>query len=163
MAKRKIHIIFTFCILFSVLWFCLSTSQLLNFLCSVAEAIPAINKDHTTHDPDKCHNLQFNLIMPTSGFVDRMPVLRGIVPIKIEMSPEFQGYGRDSGYRVLISVDYKGVFEENDVKFKEADILDMTYQLDTRDLINGTHLINVNVIDYYNHFGNVLLKVIVDN
>jgi len=159
MFKKTIYIV----CMCSVLWFHFSFSQLPNFLSSVAEATPPINRDHKTHDPNKCHNLQFSLIMPTSDFVEGKQVLRGTVPIQIEMHPEFQGYGRDDGYGVFISIDYKGGFEEDAIEFGEGNILDMTYQLDTRTLSNGTHVINVNVIDYYDHSGMVLMKVIVDN
>ncbi len=148
MFKRTMYIV---CILYSV--FCMSG----------VGATPPIEKDHTKHDRSKCHNLQFNLLMPTSGFVDEMQVLRGIVPVKIEMSPQFQGYGRDDGYEVFISVDYSGVFEQDGIEFGEGNFINMTYQLDTRNLNNGTHVINVNVNDYYNHSGSVLIKVIVDN
>lgn len=151
MFKRKIQTFSVFCVLCSILYF------------SVTWATPPIEKDHTKHNKNKCHNPQFNLIMPTSGMVDEMQVLRGTVPIKIEMSPKFQGYGRDDGYGVFISVDYKGVFEEDAIEFGKGNVLNMTYQLDTRNLNNGTHVINVNVNDYYNHSGSVLMKVIVDN
>lgn len=160
---QAIHIILMLCSLFFVFFFNFSTSQTLSFLTSEAQAITLINKDHTTHNPAKCHNLQFTLIMPTDNFVDGMYVLRDIVPINIEMSLQFQGYGRDNGYVVSIAVDYKGVFEQKDTGFSEGNILDVTYLLDTRNLNNGTHLITVNVIDYYGHFGNMLIKVIVDN
>ena len=162
MLKRRIQIaFFIVCVLFLSLN--LSTSYLLNFSTSVAHATPPINKDHTTHDPAKCHNLQFNLLLPADDLVDNMQVLRGIVPIKIEMSPEYQGYGRDDHYGVFISVDYKGVFEEDGIEFGEGNILDFPDQIDTTTLNNGTHIINVNVNDYYNHTGSVLIKVIVDN
>ncbi len=161
MFKGKIHIISAIWVLF--LFLNLSSSYLLNFSIPEAHATPPINKDHTTHDPDKCHNLQFSLLIPTEGVVDGMQVLRGVVPIKIEMSPVYQGYGQEDDYGVFISVDYKGVFEEDGIEFGEGDILDMTYQLDTTTLNNGTHIININVNDYYNHSGSVLLKVIVDN
>ncbi|MBI5196647.1 MAG: hypothetical protein HZA10_10050 [Nitrospirae bacterium] len=156
MFKQKIALISVLCILCFVLW------------RSIADTSPPIEKDHTKHDPNKCHNLQFNLLMPTSGFVDGIQVLRGIVPIKIEMSPLFQGYGRDTGYEVFISIDYTGVFqygsrEQGGIGFTEGNILNMTYQLNTRSLNNGTHSINVNVTDHYNHFGSVLMRVIVDN
>lgn len=163
MFKKKIQIISIVCILCSVLCLNFSSSNLLNFLISVAEATPPIEKDHTKHDKSKCHNLQFNLLMPTSGFVDGMQVLKGIVPVRIEMSSQFQGYGRDDGYGVFISIDYSGVFEQDGIEFGEGNVLNMTYQLDTRNLNNGTHVINVNVNDYYNHSGSVLMKVIVDN
>lgn len=151
MFKRKTQIVFIFGVLSSVLWF------------SITGATPPINKDHSTHPPGKCHNLKFYLIIPESDFVDDMPVLRGRVPVKIEMHPKFKGFGRDDGYGVFISVDYKGVFEEDGIEFGQGNILDITYQLNTRNLNNGTHLINVNVIDYYDHSGSVLMKVIVDN
>lgn len=151
MFKRKTQIVFIFGFLSFVLWF------------SITGATPPFNKDHSTHPPGKCHNLQFNLIMPASDFVDEMQVLRGIVPIKIEMHPRFKGFGRGDGYGVFMSVDYKGVFEEDGIEFGQGNVLDIIYFLDTNGLSNGTHLINVNVIDYYDHSGIVLMKVIVDN
>lgn len=162
MFKKTIIIVCILCSVFSILiLFSLTTNHYL--LTTEVFATPPINKDHTTHDPGKCHNLQFNLIMPTSGFVDNLQVLRGIVPVKIEMSSQFQGYGRDDGYGVFISVDYKGVLEEDGIEFGAGNVLNITYLLDTNGLSNGTHLINVNVNDYYDHSGSVLMKVIVDN
>ncbi len=132
-------------------------------LTADVEATPQIEGFHSTHPPEKCHDLKFNLIMPSNGFVSGMEIARGIIPLKIEMHPQFKGFGGEDGYSVFISVDYEGEYAEDDIGFGQGNLLNLIFLIDTTKLSNGAHTINVNVIDYHSHRGMILMKVMVDN
>lgn len=84
-----------------------------------------------------------------------IPVVKGIVPVRVSIAPEDKLALEDSRYEIMFYVDTVFLFEE------ESGFSPFTYMWDTRGLSEGEHLLTVNLWSYEDNCGVITKKVVV--
>jgi hypothetical protein len=108
---------------------------------------------HTLHEPGKCHQLGVGIVSPGS-----MTKLSGTCRIATQISEDARGYGREVGHSARYYVDYMLLFEDKVVEGPAT-----TWDWDTRNIPNGTHLLSVACCDHHDHMGSDSVVVEIDN
>jgi flagellar hook capping protein FlgD len=83
----------------------------------------------------------FKLGLPnqTSEFVDGLPVVHGMVPVRITLDSDIKRYAIEQRYEVMIFIDYRFVSEEDE------GYSPVTRVWDSRSVPDGPHVITANV------------------
>lgn len=109
---------------------------------------------HYTHDLRNCHEPRFFVSFPQSKTQKDIPVLSGIVPLRVEIAPEDIQYMVSKRFEIVFYVDGVFLFEI------EEGTSPFTCHLDTKGFAKGEHILTVNMISYDDHIG-VLNKQII--
>lgn len=111
---------------------------------------------HYQHDPRICHQPQFSITFPTAQKKDENQVcLSGIVPVRIDIAPEDFIQLVNARFEVMIFVD--GIF----IHEVEEGMSPFTYQFDTTNLLQGRHVLTVNILGYHDHIGVLSQQLII--
>ena len=112
---------------------------------------------HATHDAALCHEPDFNVLFQGNPKTDAdgIPILTGIVPVKIVLSEKDKKHLESSRFEIMFFVDLIFLFED------EEGYTPFTYFWDTTQLPEGEHLLTVNVWSYDDHCGTKTRKVMI--
>jgi len=104
-----------------------------------------------------CHEPEFQVIFPSDSerTAEGIPVLKGIVPVKIVISERDRHHLESERFEVMFFVDTVFIFED------EEGFTPFTYMWNTKDLSEGEHVFTVNIFSYDDHCGVESRKVIV--
>lgn len=104
---------------------------------------------HANHAPEDCHEPRFSIAVPTSDAPakDGSPVVSGIVPVRINIHADDEAHLINTRFEAMVFIDTIFLFEEEEATSP------FTYQLDTRALAPGPHLLTVNLLSYDDHVG----------
>lgn len=111
---------------------------------------------HARHPKRRCHAIRFDVqFLDQDAGPDEIPVVGGKVPVRVVLHPEDKWWVVDERFEVMFYVDTVFVYEEEDGSSP------FTYIWDTDALVEGPHVITVNILSYNDHLGVVSRKVIV--
>lgn len=112
---------------------------------------------HATHDAAICHEPDFRILFQGSPqqTADGIPVLSGIVPVKIVLSDDDKKHLESTRFEIMLFVDLIFLFED------EEGYTPFTYFWDTTLLPEGEHLLTVNIWSYDDHCGTKTRKVMI--
>ena len=114
---------------------------------------------HYQRDPLISHPIKFKVSFPDSDIkkeqVGDVPVVSGITKTRIEIDPADKQHLTNTRFELMVYVD--GVFVH---ETEEGSIL-LTFDLDTRSLSKGPHVITFNILSYDHYSGILSRKVVV--
>ncbi|MCD4722382.1 MAG: hypothetical protein K8S13_21360 [Desulfobacula sp.] len=112
---------------------------------------------HSTHDAALCHEPDFQIVFPGQHKKDSegIPILNGIVPVKIVLSKRDRKHLESSRFEVMFFVDLIFLFED------EEGYTPFTFFWDTSNLPEGEHVFTTNIWSYDDHCGTKSRKVII--
>lgn len=113
--------------------------------------------EHAVHEKSICHEPEFQVIFPKTlpGTPEGIPVLNGIVPVKVIISERDRQHLESSRFEVMFFVDTVFIFED------EEGFTPFTYLWDTSGLTEGEHVFTVNILSYDDHCGVESRKVMI--
>ncbi|HFD31669.1 MAG TPA: hypothetical protein ENJ28_02985 [Gammaproteobacteria bacterium] len=114
---------------------------------------------HSQQTPETRSDLDIKLVLANTPkeAKDGASVVKGFVPIRLEVSEKDQVRLLDRGFEPIFFLD--GIYmHENEMGF-----LPVTWQWDTRKVKEGEHFITGNIRSYEGNFGSATLKVYVKN
>jgi len=118
--------------------------------------LPADRHAHAICAPHACHEPRINVdILSDKQSPEGLPIIQGIVPLKVSIAPEDQYRVENSGYEIMLFIDTVFLFED------EAGFTPFTYLWDTQAVPEGEHLVTVNLLTYDHHCGVCTEKVII--
>lgn len=119
-------------------------------------SLPADRYLHARHNPGDCHEPKINVeILAENHQQEKIPVVEGIVPVKVSIAPQDRLATENSRYEIMFFVDTVFLFED------ESGFSPFTYIWDTRGLSEGEHLLTVNLWTYDDHCGVVTKEVFI--
>ena len=86
-----------------------------------------------------------------------LPVIRGLTPIKVILSPEDEHWFSTIRYEIAMFIDQIFLMEE------EEGMSPFTYYLNTKNMPDGVHTLTVNVVSYEGDAAALNMLVLVDN
>ena len=110
---------------------------------------------HSRHDPRFCHEPKISLEFLGSKSENGVPVLTAKASVKVSIDPRDWPAMENSRYEIMLFVDTVFLFED------EAAFTPFGYQLDTAGLLEGEHLLTVNLVSYDDHCGIITQKVLI--
>lgn len=112
------------------------------------------HRHHLGHDIEACKDSA--LIIESKQYTQKV---KEIFEMWTSLHPETNGFGKKDEVEVRYFVDYKLFKTERLEKGTDR----FNFQIDTRSLKNGEHLITVNVDDLNDHIGSAGVKIMVEN
>jgi hypothetical protein len=118
---------------------------------------PRTKYKHALHDKSLCHEPRFQVLFPktVSTTPAGIPVLNGVIPIKVVSSEKDRQHLESSRFEVMFFVDTVFLFED------EEGFTPFTYMWDTQGLTEGEHIFTTNILSYDDHCGVESRKVII--
>jgi len=112
---------------------------------------------HTTHPKAACREPKLEIEFPNvSEYTqDGLPLLTGVVPVRIIVDDQDKKFLQDERYEVIFFVDFVFLHEE------EEGISPINYLFDTRGMSEGIHLLTVNLNSFKDHIGTKTKQVFV--
>jgi len=112
---------------------------------------------HATHPEVGCREPKLNIEFPNASEYtkDRIPVVTGVVPVRVIVDDQDKKFLQDERYEVIFFVDFVFLYEE------EEGISPINYLFDTKGMSEGKHLLTVNLISFKDHIGTMTKQVFV--
>jgi len=114
------------------------------------------NSLYKTYNKENCREPLFDITFPNNPEREgNVPILKGVVPIRISLSGQDKKRLTDSRFEIVLWVDSIFLFEEEDGSSP------FNYKLNTRGIRNGYHVLTVNMHEYggLEHIGTLNIKV----
>lgn len=112
---------------------------------------------HHKHDPSICHEPRFSISFPNAVNKDKKdaPEVTGKTPMRITLDPRDARHLINKRFEIMIYIDGTYFFE------MEEGSSPFTFDLETKGLRPGPHVVTVNLLSYDGHLGAVSKKVII--